>query len=72
MCELADEEMAGIVVRQEESSVNKIRKFGYYYDEDGIKRYGQIPDNNKFETRVNLNKRNDYARIRTSDPRRYG
>ena len=72
MCELADEEMAGIVVRQEESSINKIRKFGYYYDEDGIKRYGQIPDTNKFETRVNLNKRNDNARIRTSDPRRYG
>ena len=64
--------MAGIVVRQEESSINKIRKFGYYYDEDGIKRYGQIPDTNKFETRVNLKKRNDNARIRTSDPRRYG
>ncbi len=69
-CELADEELKGLVPKEVERINNKFEDIGYYYDERGIKRYGIIPQRNTYPTQANIRPVSDYSNNRTSDPRR--
>ncbi len=42
MAELGDEELSGIIPEERESTSNAWVDFGYYYDENGKKRWGTI------------------------------
>lgn len=69
MSELADEELHDLSPRAQEQTTVKFQDIGYYYDENGIKRYGVIPDKKKFQTLANSNWIQDYSINKTSDPR---
>lgn len=75
MAELADEELNGVVPYKVENITKGWRKIGYYTDEFGRRRYGEIPDqNNNNSIKWNNNFGNTYedpGRIRTSNPRYY-
>lgn len=68
MSELADEELHDVSPRSVEPETYDFQDIGYYTDEKGIKRYGIIPKNNKYETRVNDNWREQNNFRRTSNP----
>lgn len=67
MCELADEELRNVIPISKKQEVPETEVLhGYYYDENGYKRYGAIPKKNQ----INVNfEQNDSGRIRTSDTR---
>ena len=44
MCELGDEELMGAVPKEMDSPNNKLRPFGYWVDERGIRHKGVIPE----------------------------
>lgn len=75
MAELADEELQGVVPYKVEDITKGWKKIGYYTDEFGRRRYGEIPDqNNNNNIRWNNNFGDTYedpGRIRTSNPRYY-
>lgn len=73
MCELADEELSGIVPTQiEDENVSEWQDIGWYTDEKGYKKYGVIPKKDN----VNIPKHDIYPERyydgynKTSDPRR--
>jgi len=43
LCELADEDKVGALVKPKEKETDSFVPFGYYTDADGVKRYGVIP-----------------------------
>ena len=55
MAEIADEELSGIVPRQEKQETHKIQDIGYYIDEKGYRRYGIIPNQNNNQARFSWN-----------------
>ena len=70
MAELADEELAGSVPKKVEQEIKTIPNVGFYTDENGIRRWGVIPEKRNFDIRFNNNfGQYDGNRIRTSDPR---
>lgn len=70
-CELADEELSGIVPRTVKSQEDTFEDFGYYYDERGYKKFGPIPKKVTFETNFKPYAESRYGELRTSDPRYY-
>lgn len=46
MCEIGDEAMLGFSVKNAQSTKQEWKDYGYYYDENGHKRFGIIPDKN--------------------------
>ena len=44
MAELADEELSGIVPKSAETKKDSWADFGYYTDDNGVRRYGRIPN----------------------------
>lgn len=67
---LADEELSGTIPKQVKEESEGWQDVGYYYDENGNKRYGIIPNKNKIT--VKINSMTDYyahTGYRTSDPR---
>lgn len=72
MCELADEELAGVIPKQVEVQSEVWQDIGYYTDEHGCKRWGVIPKQNNVEVNFNNNfgQYVDYG-YRTSDSRIY-
>lgn len=72
MAELADEELSGVVPKLVEVKKDSWQDFGYYIDDNGYKRYGQIPkQNNQILVNNVFEQLYDNNRIRTSDPRVY-
>lgn len=72
MAELADEELMFVAPKIDNKDSNKLRLFGYYKDENGIKHKGTIPDSgNKFKTNQGsmFPTYYDNSRYRTSDTR---
>ena len=71
MALLADEELQGVVPKSVEIQVEDDNDIGYYTDENGIKRWGVIPNTNNRKILFNDNFGQDYDHtgIRTSDPR---
>lgn len=72
MCELADEELSGIIPKQLTVQTNVWQDIGYYTDESGNKRWGVIPN----KTNIEINFNNDFGQYvdygyRTSDSRIY-
>ena len=43
MCELGDEELCGVQSRTSQPIQKEWRDVGYYYDENGYKKFGVIP-----------------------------
>ena len=43
MCELGDEELCGVQPRTSQPTQKEWRDVGYYYDENGYKKFGVIP-----------------------------
>lgn len=72
MCELADEELAGVIPKQVTVQNDTWQDVGYYTDEHGCKRWGVIPKKNNIEVNFNNNfgQYVDYG-YRTSDSRVY-
>lgn len=71
MALLADEELKGVIPKESEEETDTWQDVGYYYDDNGVRRFGVIPKKNKTTIYTTLGiDRNDY--IRSSDPRRYG
>ena len=72
MCELADEELAGVVPKQVTVQNDTWQDIGYYTDEQGCKRWGVIPNKNNVEINFN-NNFGQYVDLgyRTSDSRIY-
>lgn len=72
MCELADEELAGVIPKQVTVQNDTWQDIGYYTDEHGCKRWGVIPKVNNVEVNFNNNfgQYVDYG-YRTSDSRVY-
>ena len=72
MCELADEELAGVIPKQVTVQNDTWQDVGYYTDEHGCKRWGVIPKVNNVEVNFNNNfgQYVDYG-YRTSDSRVY-
>lgn len=68
MALLADEELQGIVPKTVETQIEEWGEIGYYTDEYGRRRYGEIPKVNK-QVLINNNFGNDYEGIRTSNTR---
>lgn len=73
MAMLADEELMFVKPKLESDSNNVIRPFGYWVDENGIKRKGAIPqkENNIIPNYRWNDSYEDPYRIRTSDPMYY-
>lgn len=73
MCELADEELGGVVATDiEPAEENQFQDIGYYTDDKGVKRFGVIPKNTNYKVKVLQEFTNETInRIRTSDPRKY-
>lgn len=69
-CELADEEIRGLVPKEVENINNQFEDIGYYVDEKGYKRYGVIPKETQHRTNPDFRPYTDYSINRTSDPRR--
>lgn len=69
MAELADEELGGVVAKQVEDISSEFEDFGYYYDEQGIKKWGIIPKSKSNIPKYNLYEYHDYGGIRSSNPR---
>lgn len=72
MCELADEELAGVIPKTTVVENNTWQDIGYYIDDNGCKRWGVIPNQNMIE--INFN--NDFGQYvnhgyRTSNPQFY-
>ena len=67
MCELADEELSGIVPKVAEPAYAGFKDIGYYKDENGYTRFGVIPKRNNSPVKVNWNKQSEETI--TSDPR---
>ena len=70
MTELADEELSGQIPIKEQEEVEQWQDVGYYYDENGIKRFGAIPKQQQQNFKVNMDF-DDYTRNRTSRPNDY-
>ena len=68
MCELGDEELEGLKIVASKPQNKSFGNVGYYYDEQGYKRFGKIPENNIKTNVANITNygNNNY---RTSDPR---
>lgn len=72
MAELGDEELMGVIPRDEAKDTKQFVKFGWWTDENGYKHYGRKDENPKFESpKFNFNTRSydDIERNRTSNPR---
>ena len=69
MCELADEELAGVIPKQVTVQNDTWQDVGYYTDEHGCKRWGVIPKKNNIE--VNFNNKNGYVGINKLDNGEY-
>lgn len=71
MAELGDEELSGIPPKEENSKDNKLKLFGYWTDENGIKHKGVIPQKEAIVPKFNLwpTQYYDDSRYRTSDSR---
>jgi len=48
MAELADEELQGVVPKVSRQEEDVFEDIGYYYDENGYKRFGVIPKRQTF------------------------
>lgn len=69
MALLADEELQGMVPRVIQDTRNEWSDIGFYTDENGYKRYGQIPKrDNQIMSNNNFGQSYDDNRIRTSNP----
>ena len=51
MAEVGDEELNDVIPREYKPVGQGLRDIGYYIDEKGVKRYGIIPSQNKFEVK---------------------
>jgi len=72
MCELADEELGGVVATDIEPEEEQFQDIGYYIDDTGVKRFGVIPRATNHKVKVLQEFTNETVnRIRTSDPRKY-
>ena len=72
MCELADEELQGSVPKAIKEEAQQQQDIGYYYDENGYKRFGIIPNKSmQFPSGTSFNTDSGYF-MRSSDPRYYG
>jgi hypothetical protein len=73
MCELADEELGGVVATDiEPAEENQFQDIGYYTDDKGVKHFGVIPKVTNYKVKVLQEFTNETVnRIRTSDPRKY-
>lgn len=71
MCELGDEELMGVVPKEMDSPNNKLRPFGYWVDERGIRHKGVIPEKQQIVPKFNLwpTQYDDPTRIRSSNQR---
>ena len=70
MCMLADEELMGKIPKQVQTEdKNDWKDIGYYYDSNGVKHYGIIPQSTK--TEINISWNYDDLGIRSTDPRAY-
>ena len=67
-CELGDEELEGMKIVASKQDNKTFTDIGYYYDEQGYKHFGKIP-NNKIKTNVGNIVNYDNRNYRTSDPR---
>lgn len=69
---LADEELQGISPKSVQQDDNEFEDIGYYFDENGYRRFGVIPNKNKTKLQYNPNYYDDdTGTIRTSNPRIY-
>jgi hypothetical protein len=55
MAEVGDEELNDVIPREYKPVGQGLRDIGYYIDEKGVKRYGIIPNQNKFEVKGEIN-----------------
>jgi hypothetical protein len=55
MAEVGDEELNDVIPREYKPVGQGLRDIGYYFDEKGVKRYGIIPTQNKFEVKGEIN-----------------
>jgi hypothetical protein len=55
MAEVGDEELNDIIPREYKPVGQGFKDIGYYTDENGIRRYGIIPNQNKFEVKGEIN-----------------
>lgn len=71
MCELGDEELSGIPPREVDNGSNKLKLFGYWVDERGIRHKGVIPEKQSIVPKFNLwpTQHYDDTGYRTSNPR---
>lgn len=72
MALLANEELSGRTPKFKEVQEETWQDIGYYTDENGIKRYGIIPQNRQLNIQANhWRNYDDSVEIRSSDPRMY-
>ncbi len=74
VCELADEELHGVTVKEINHFNNEFQDVGYYIDENGYKKFGIIPNKNKPQVNfnnLNWTNRDDEIFMRTSRPYGY-
>ncbi len=69
MAELADEELQGVVPKVSRQEEDVFEDIGYYYDENGYKRFGVIPKRQTFQTNFKNYTESNYGQFKTSDPR---
>ena len=71
LAELADEELHGIVARKVQEENNVFEDIGWYTDERGYKRFGVIPKQTQYQTKVATDYYNINTQRPSSDPRKY-
>lgn len=69
MTELADEELHDVSPREDKPIDTDWQDIGFYIDENGIKRYGIIPNNYKYQTRANDDWIESRYETKSSSPR---
>lgn len=71
MAELGDEELSGIPPQEADNGGKKLKLFGYWVDERGVRHKGVIPDRQEVVPKFNLwpTQYYDDTRYRTSDTR---
>ena len=70
MALLADEELKGIIPKKQDDESENWQDVGFYYDENGIRRFGVIPKKQKV-TIYSTTHINQSNYVRSSDPRRF-
>ena len=55
LCEIADEDLMSIPAKESNLPSKELKKFGYYIDHRGVKRFGELPESGNIRNHIKTN-----------------